>query len=120
MLSAFRVLFVDSMRSFSFAFSATMPPASTAPREGLHGGLLEVSCGRRRRIGMRNRPNVGTDTPAASEMKRATEGDVEKASIVHTITDKNMIFDVPGTYYSSDHLQNAHRKVLCRRFAAHM
>ena len=40
------------------------PPALTAPWEGLHGGLLEGSCGRRCRRVMRNRLDVGTYAPA--------------------------------------------------------
>ena len=35
------------------------PPASTAPREDLHGGLIVSSCGRCRRRSMPNRQNVG-------------------------------------------------------------
>ena len=51
--------FLDARRTFSFA------SASTSPGEGLPGGLLEGSCGRRKRISMRNRPNVGTFVPAS-------------------------------------------------------
>ena len=40
-------------------------------------------------------------------MKRSSEGGVEKTSIVNTITDKSMICDVPLV----DYLQNVHRKL---------
>ena len=50
---------------FSLFLPLPCPPASTSPGEGLPGGLLEGSCGRRKRISMRNRPNVGTFVPAS-------------------------------------------------------
>ena len=43
------------------------PPASISPGEGLPGGLLEGSCGRRQRRSMRNRLNAGTFMPTSSE-----------------------------------------------------
>ena len=45
---------------FRLLLPAQGPPASTARGEGLHGGLLEGSCGRLRRRGMLNRLKVGT------------------------------------------------------------
>ena len=44
-------------------------PASTSPGEGLHGGLLEGSCGRRRRRGMPNLKNVGEPAYLFQNMK---------------------------------------------------
>ena len=44
---------------FRLPLAPPYPPISMAPGEGLHGGLLEGSCGRRRRRGMTNRQNVG-------------------------------------------------------------
>ena len=41
------------------------PPASTPPGEGLPGGLLEGSCGRRKRRRTANRLNVDTFMPAS-------------------------------------------------------
>ena len=56
-------------------FPLLLPPpslfASTAPEEGLHGGLLEGSCGRRRRRGMPNRQNVGEPAYLFQHMKRS-------------------------------------------------
>ena len=45
---------------FRLLFPLPCPPASTSPGEGLPGGLLEGSCGRRKHKNMRNRPKVGT------------------------------------------------------------
>ena len=47
----------------------TRPPASTAPGEGLHGDLIEGSCGRRRHRGMPNRQNVGEPDYLFQSMK---------------------------------------------------
>ena len=66
-------------------------PASTAPGEGLHGGLLESSCDRRRRRGMQNRLNVGMYTPASEYETLIRRLCAKQTSIVHTITDKSMI-----------------------------
>ena len=56
-----------STRGGPFRFLLLLPcrPVSSSPGEGLPGGLLEGSCGRRKRISMRNRPNVGTFVPAS-------------------------------------------------------
>ena len=45
--------------TFSFASSATVPACLDFTREGLPGGLLEGSCGRRNRRSMPDRLNVG-------------------------------------------------------------
>ena len=68
------------------------PPASTAPGEGLHGGMLEGSCGRRRHRGMINRLNVGTCAPASEygTFIRRRSGKKNRLYI-YTITDKTMI-----------------------------
>ena len=53
---------VSSTRDGPFLLLLPPPPcpsASTAPGEGLHGGLLLGSCGRHRRRCMLNRQNVG-------------------------------------------------------------
>ena len=44
---------------FRLLLSLPCPPASTSPGEGLPGGLLEGSCGRRKRRSMPNRLKVG-------------------------------------------------------------
>ena len=46
-------------------FVGLFPP----PWDGLHGGLLEGSCGRRRRGGMPNLQNVGESAYPAQNMK---------------------------------------------------
>lgn len=45
--------------TFRLLLAPPCPPASTAPGEGLPGGLLEGSCGRRRRRSIPNRQNIG-------------------------------------------------------------
>ena len=50
-LSAFHGAFLAARRTLSFA--------SSSPGEGLAGGLLEGSCGRRKRVSMPNLLNVG-------------------------------------------------------------
>ena len=65
MLSALRGPFLDSRQTFSFASSAAVPACLDGTREGLYGGLLEGSCDRGRRRGMRKRLNVGTYAPAS-------------------------------------------------------
>ena len=57
--------------------------------EGLHGGLLEDTCGRRRRRDSRNRlsRHVRAMRPLVNR-KRSSEGGLGKTLIVHTITDK--------------------------------
>ena len=47
------------------------PPALTAPGEGLHGGLLEGSCGRRRRRRMSNHQKLNDPTYLFQNMNRA-------------------------------------------------
>ena len=47
LLSVLRSLFLDARRTFSFGSSATVPAASISSEEGLPGGLLEGSCGRK-------------------------------------------------------------------------
>ena len=44
--------FLPSRQTFSFPFLQSCLLASTARGEGLHGGLLEGLCGRRRRKGI--------------------------------------------------------------------
>ena len=102
----FATLFSTRGGTFRLLLPPPCPPALTAPREGLLGGLLDGSCGRRRHRVMRNRLNVGTYVPA-SEHERSSEDGVEKnfdchdtlrriASaiiIVHTIADKSRICD---------------------------
>ena len=90
-----------SLRGFA-AFSSTRggpqrlflpppcPPVSTTSGEGLHGGLLDGSCGRRHRRATRNGLNVGTYAPY-SESETPVRRRGGKTSIVHTITDKSMI-----------------------------
>ena len=46
-------------------------PASTSPGEGLHGGLLEGSCGRRRRRRMSNHQKLNDPTYLFQNMNRA-------------------------------------------------
>ena len=62
---------------FRLLFPLPCPPASTSPGEGLPGGLLEASCGRRKRRSARNRLNVGTFIPLQN-MKRISDGGVGK------------------------------------------
>ena len=74
------------------------PPASTAPREGLHGGACSRALVRRglRRV-MRNLLHVGTyNTSLLLNMKHSSESGVEKNfDCAETITDKrSMICDV--------------------------
>ena len=57
--SALRDLFTDARWAFRLLLPPPCPPSSAAAGEGLHGGLPEGSCGRRRRRGMPNRQNVG-------------------------------------------------------------
>ena len=74
------------------------PPASTAREEGLHGGLLEGSCGRRRRRGIRNRLKVGTYALCACFwIRNAHPRAVWKKLRLYicTITDKILICAVP-------------------------
>ena len=61
----FGVLFSTRRGPFRLLRLPPCPPASTAPGEGLHGGLLEDSCGRRLRRVMPIRLNVGTYAPAS-------------------------------------------------------
>ena len=56
----FAALFSTRGGPFRLLLLPPCPPASTAPREGLHDGLLEGSCGWRRRRVMRKRLTVGT------------------------------------------------------------
>ena len=58
----FAALFSIRGGPFHLLLPPPCPPASTALGEGLHGGLFEGSCGRRRRRGVRSRLNVGTST----------------------------------------------------------
>ena len=108
-LSALRSPFLDSRRAFSFASSPPFPPASTAPGEVLHAGLLEGSCGLRRRRDMRNRLNAGTYAPA-SEYETLTylKAVLKNNTIAHTTTDKSVVLRVdiivankgqPGSIY---------------------
>ena len=62
-----RIAALFSTRSgpFRLRVAPPCPPALTAPREGLHGGLLGGACSRRRRRVMRNRLNVGAYAPAS-------------------------------------------------------
>ena len=58
-LSALRGPFIGERRAFSFASFTTVPACCDGIRGGLHGGLLEDLCGRRRpRRGIPNRQNV--------------------------------------------------------------
>ena len=60
----FEVLFSTRGGPFRLLLPLPCPPASTSPGEGLPGGLLEGSCGRRKRRSMSNRLNVGTFMPS--------------------------------------------------------
>ena len=73
------------------------PPASSAPGEGLHGGLFEGSSGRRRLRSMRIRLDIGTYAPASwyeTLMRRWRR----KTSNVNTTTDMSMIYAVSYTH----------------------
>ena len=54
----FEALLSAKVGPFWLPLSPPCPPSSTAPGDGLHGGLLEGSCGRRRYRGMLNCHNV--------------------------------------------------------------
>ena len=55
----FAALFSTQGQPFRLLLPPPCPPASTAPGEGLPGGLLEDSCGRRKPRSMPNRLKVG-------------------------------------------------------------
>ena len=78
----FASLFSTRGGPFHLLFPPPCPPASTAPEEGLNGGLLLGSCARHRRGGTRNRLNVGTCAPASEvlDVKRSSEGGVGKSA----------------------------------------
>ena len=65
-LSALPGRCLDARRTFLFASSAAVPACLHLTRGGpaLCFGLLEGSCGRRKRKSMRNQPNVGKDVHA--------------------------------------------------------
>ena len=92
-LSYLRGPFLTRGEPFRLLLPPPRPPASTAPGEGLHGGLLDGSCGRRRRRGMRNRLNVGSYAPGFEyeTLIRLSKAVWKKTTIVHTLTDKSMI-----------------------------
>ena len=89
-------LFSTRGEPFRLLLAPPRPPASTATRVGLHGGLLDGSCGRHRRRGMRNRLNVGTHAPG-SEYETLIQGrrcGKQLRLYIHTISDKSMICSV--------------------------
>ena len=59
-------LFSTRRGPFRLLLPLPCPPDSTSPREGLPGGLLEGSCGWRRRRRMPNLLNVCTFMPASA------------------------------------------------------
>ena len=74
----FAALFSTRSGPFRLLLPPPSPSASTAPGEGLHGGLLEGSCGWRRCRVTRNRLNVGTYAPASEYENRSFESNVWK------------------------------------------
>ena len=115
----FATLFSTRGGPFRLLLPPPCSPASTAPGDGLHGGLLEALCGRRKRRSIRNRFGVGTYAPASKcETLIGRRCDKFFFPIVHKITDKSMICDV--SVFFTDYSQSVPRKVQCRQFATHM
>ena len=88
----FAALFSTRGEPYRLLLPPSRPPASKAPGEGLHGRLLDGSCGRRRRRGMRDRLNVGTYAPGSEYetlIRRRRFG--KKKSIVRKTNDTIMI-----------------------------
>ena len=101
---------------FRLLLPLTCRPVSSSPGESLPGGLLEGSCGRRKRRNMRNRPKVGTSCPLQNIKRSSSEGGVEKnfdCTYISTDTRYGMFCIYSFIYLfvyllSIDYLQNVH------------
>ena len=69
------------------------PPAWTTLGKGLHGGLLESSCGRRRRRGMPNHQNVGEPAYLFQNTKRSYPKAVRQISAASSSFSANQCFE---------------------------
>lgn len=92
-LSALQAIISTLCGHFRLLLPPPCPSATTAPEEGLPGGLLQGSCGRRRRRGLPIRQSIGKPTYLFQNMTHVFPKAMKRTRAARSSFSANWCFD---------------------------